>query len=59
MDKSGPDPPLEDEFEVDAKTLAAINLGIRAGEEGRVVPSEDVPRLVDQWLSKFATQYPR
>lgn len=46
----------EDEVEVDAETAAAINWGIRAAEEGRVVSSEDVRKLIAQWISKLSTR---
>ena len=52
-----PDPMVstEDEVEVDVETAAAIDRGIRAAEEGRVIPSEEVRKLVRQWISKFST----
>ena len=45
----------EQEVEVDAKTAAGIQRGIRAADEGRVIPSEEVRELVQQWISRFST----
>lgn len=39
------------DVEVDEQTATAIERGLRAAAEGRVVPSEEVPRLVSQWIS--------
>lgn len=47
-----PVPIAEDE---DEATLAAIDRGIRAAEEGRVVAVEEARRRVQEWLSKSAT----
>ena len=48
-----------DEIEVDAETGAAIERGIRAAKEGRVVPSEEVRKLIPWWISKFSTMRQR
>jgi predicted transcriptional regulator len=44
-----------EEVEPDAETVAAIDRGLRAAAEGRVVSSEEVRKLIPQWISKFST----
>jgi predicted transcriptional regulator len=44
-----------DEVEVDQRTLDAIDRSIRAADEGRLVSSEEVRKLIPQWISKFST----
>jgi hypothetical protein len=51
--------PITEEVEVDAKTLAAIDRGIADADAGRVVPLDEVRKLVPQWISKFESQKPR
>jgi predicted transcriptional regulator len=41
--------------EEDEATLAAIDRGIKAADEGRVVPAEEVRRRMRQWLTKSST----
>ena len=42
--------------EEDEATLAAIDRGIKAADEGRVVPLEDVRRRMQTWLTKPSSQ---
>ena len=45
----------EEAVEVDAETAAAIERGMRAADENKVVPSGKVRDLVRQWISKLST----
>jgi predicted transcriptional regulator len=55
MEESEFDPMVStEEVEVDAETAAALEEGIRAADEGRVVTSEEVRNLIPQWISKFS-----
>jgi predicted transcriptional regulator len=48
-----------EKVEVDVKTATAIDCGILAANEGRVVSSEEVRKLIPQWISRFSTPNPR
>jgi predicted transcriptional regulator len=48
-----------EEVKVDSETEAAIQLGIRAADEGRTLPSDQVRKVVSEWISKFSTRNPR
>jgi len=41
--------------EEDEATLAAIDRGIKAADEGRVVSSEEVRRRMQEWLTKSSS----
>ena len=46
----------EEEVEVDEATLAAIDRGIKAADEGRVVPLEEVRRRMQEWNTKSSSR---
>ena len=46
----------DDEVEVDEETLAAIDRGIKAADEGRVVPLEEVKRRMQEWHTKSSSR---
>ena len=41
--------------EEDEATLSAIDRGIKAADEGRVVPLEEVRRRMEQWATKSSS----
>ena len=41
--------------EEDEATLAAIDRGIKAADEGRVVPLREVRRRMEQWATKSSS----
>ena len=51
--------PVIEEVAVDAKTLAAIDRGTADADAGRVIPLEEVRKLVPKWISKFESPKPR
>ena len=46
----------EEEVEVDEETLAAIDRGIKAADEGRVVPLEEARRRMQEWHTKSSSR---
>ena len=51
--------PATEEVEVDQETLAAIDRGIQAADEGRMVPVEDARKMIATWISRFESRRPR
>jgi predicted transcriptional regulator len=45
----------EEEVEVDAETAAAIERGMKAGDEGRFVSLDEARERMKQWLSKSSS----
>ena len=45
-----------EEFEEDEETLAAIDRGIKAADEGRTVPLEEVRKMIPEWIRKFESR---
>ena len=48
--------PATEEVEADAETLAAIDRGIQAADEGRTVSLEEMREMIPKWTSKFGSQ---
>ena len=59
MKDLGWDIPATEEVEVDEETLAAIDLGIEAANEGRTIPIEQVREMIPQWTSEFESRKKR
>lgn len=53
IDFNDPAPFLDEE---DEETLAAIDEGIRDAQAGRVVPMEEVRKLMPQWITGFSSR---
>lgn len=51
--------PVTDEVETDDATLARIDRGVKDADEGRIVPLEEVRKLIPQWISRFESQKAR
>ena len=56
FDLEEPVPVVDDE---DQETLAAIDEGIHDADSGRTIPSEDVRKLMSQWISDSSTRKER
>jgi predicted transcriptional regulator len=41
------------EIDVDTGTLAAIDNGAKAADEGRTVPLDEVREMIPKWISEF------
>ena len=37
----------------DKETLSAIDRGIRAADEGRTVPGDELRKMIPEWISRF------
>ena len=48
-----------EDVEVNGEVAEAIERAIDAADQGRVVPSDEVRKLVPQWISKFSIQNQR
>ncbi|MBV9744605.1 MAG: hypothetical protein JO099_12670 [Acidobacteriia bacterium] len=48
--------PETEEVEVDPETVAAIQKGIEAAEQGRTVSLEEVRQMIPRWISKFRSR---
>ena len=51
--------PAIGEAEVDAETMAVIEQRIKAADEGRTTPLEEVRKMIPTWISKFESRTPR
>ena len=56
FDLEEPVPVADDE---DEETLAAIDEGVQDAESGRMIPSEEVRKLLPQWISASSTRKKR
>jgi predicted transcriptional regulator len=51
--------PVAEEIKVDAETLAAIDRGIKAADEGQAVSLDEVREMIPAWISKFESHHRR
>jgi len=56
LDFDDPAPLLDEE---DEETLAAIDEGVRDAEAGRTVPTEEVRKLLPQWITASSSRKER
>jgi len=56
LDFNEPPPIMEEE---DEATLAAIDRGIQDADEGRVVPLDEVRKMLPQWITESDSLKPR
>jgi predicted transcriptional regulator len=47
---------VNEEVEVDADALAAIDRGVKDADEGRTVHIDEVRKLIPEWISKFESR---
>jgi predicted transcriptional regulator len=45
--------PIVEAVEIDPETLAAIDRGVEAADEGQTVTLDEVRKMVPEWISKF------
>jgi len=45
-----------EKFEADEETLAAIDRGTKAADEGRTVSLEEVSQMIPEWMRKFESR---
>ncbi len=48
-----------EDFDEDEETLAAIDRGIKAADEGRTVSLEEVRKMISEWTRKFEARKQR
>jgi predicted transcriptional regulator len=53
LDLTQPIPLVQEE---DEETLAAIDRGIEAADEGRTIAIDEVRKMIPGWVSKFESQ---
>lgn len=51
------DLPVTQEVKVAEATLVRIDRGITDADEGRIVPFDEVRKMIPQWISKFESPF--